>query len=158
MTMNDGSERYREMRDVWADYNRRQEFEHQLLDRKTTWLLTTQAILFAAYGVTFDSKPKGEHIVLFQKVVSGAGSAIAVITFLGVVGLIRSKLTSWKDYREHYNQQRWLKPPEPVPMPLPWGVRNRNTWLTLVPDIFLPIVFFFGWGAIILFVFGWVDF
>ena len=37
---------------MWQDQNHRQEFEHDLLNRKTTWGLTGQTILFAAYGVT----------------------------------------------------------------------------------------------------------
>jgi hypothetical protein len=46
--MNQPDAKYQGMRDIWNDYNHRQEFEHELIDRKTTWLLTTQAILFAA--------------------------------------------------------------------------------------------------------------
>jgi len=33
-------ERYPERRDIWNDYNHRQEFEHDLINRKTTWWLT----------------------------------------------------------------------------------------------------------------------
>ena len=46
---------YKEFRDVWQDCNHRQEFEHDLINRKTTWSLTGQTILFAAYGVTLGS-------------------------------------------------------------------------------------------------------
>lgn len=43
------------IRRAWLDHRDQQQFEHQLIDRKTTWLLSTQAILFAAYGVTFQN-------------------------------------------------------------------------------------------------------
>ena len=42
--------------EAWRDYNDRQQFEHQLIDRKTVWLLTTQGLLFAAYGVVMTSE------------------------------------------------------------------------------------------------------
>jgi hypothetical protein len=38
---------------AWEDAQSRQEFEHELINRKTTWLLTSQGLLFTAYGVTF---------------------------------------------------------------------------------------------------------
>jgi len=50
-------DRYQRSRDVWHDYNDRQEFEHDVINRKTTWGLTGQTILFAAYGVTLRSDP-----------------------------------------------------------------------------------------------------
>ena len=52
---NHANDRYKEARDVWEDSQHRQEFEHDLINRKTTWSLTGQTILFAAYGVTLRS-------------------------------------------------------------------------------------------------------
>ena len=49
-------------RSSWDDYNRKQEFEHDLINRKTTWSLTTQGILFAAYGVTFSAKSSARWV------------------------------------------------------------------------------------------------
>jgi hypothetical protein len=50
-------ERYEgEYRDIWDDHNHSQEFEHNLINRKTTWSLTAQTLLFAAYGVVFGIK------------------------------------------------------------------------------------------------------
>jgi hypothetical protein len=39
--MEDCDRNYKETRDILGDYNHRQEFEHELLNRKTTWMLTT---------------------------------------------------------------------------------------------------------------------
>lgn len=64
-------------RHVWDDYNHRQEFEHALIDRKTTWLLATQAILVAGYGVTFDSSNAAQGVDGFRDVVAWLGISVA---------------------------------------------------------------------------------
>jgi hypothetical protein len=61
---------------------------------KTTWLLTSQTILFAAYGVTFQSTGTADDPSDFRTVVARAGLAIAVITLIGVAALINSKRES----------------------------------------------------------------
>lgn len=137
---------YRQSRDVWDDWNHRQEFEHDLINRKTSWWLTGQTILFAAYGVTLrsDFVDKSNE---FRKVVAFAGLAVAVVTFVGILGLIRSKRMSFRDYSEFYCPPS-PKLPLPGPLegkPLQWGVNTRNTWLTLAPDFFLPLIFAGAW-------------
>jgi hypothetical protein len=137
-------------RDVWSDHERRQEFEHELIDRKTTWLLTTQAILFAAYGVTFDSGITVDQDPSdFRTAVSRAGLAIAVIVLIGVVALINSKRIAWRRYRSYFASPDH---PNAVPLPKPrdsrglqWGVWTPNTIVALLPDVMLPIVFIVAW-------------
>jgi hypothetical protein len=138
---------YQEMRDVWKDYNDRQGVEHQLIDRKITWLLTTQALLFTAYGVTFDSVVTGE-LESFRDAVAGTGVTIAVLVLVGVLGLIRSKRRSWKTYKVFFGSSETLEPPRPLSrVPLEWGVETRNTYVTLLPDVFLPLVFIVVWAV-----------
>lgn len=38
-------------KELFFDYTARQKFEHELINRRVTWLLTSQTILFAAYGL-----------------------------------------------------------------------------------------------------------
>ncbi len=138
---------YQESRDVWDDFNHRQEFEHELINRKTSWWLTSQTILFAAYGVTLSSNGADESIGEFRKVVAAAGLLVAAATLLGILGLIRSKRMSFRDYRAFYDP---LSPKSPLPGPLKgkelqWGVNTHTTWLTLVPDMVLPIIFAVAW-------------
>jgi hypothetical protein len=137
--------RYQESRDVWQDHNHRQEIEHDLINRKTTWGLTGQTILFAAYGVTLGtlgsgSSGKANH---FREAVAVAGLLIAVTTFCGVLAIINSKRLSWKQYKEYYKKNAL-----PVPLdkkPLQWGVNTPNTYLTLAPDALLPLIFGGAW-------------
>jgi len=139
-------DQYQERRDVWKDCNHRQEFEHDLINRKTTWWLTSQTILFAAYGVTLRSDLVDE-VNEFRKVVALSGLAVAVVMLIGVLALISSKHTSFRDYRKFYSAF-----PKEFPLPRPlnershqWGVRTWNTYITLAPDVSLPVIFAVAW-------------
>lgn len=150
------NDRYQESRDIWNDYNSRQEFEHDLINRKTTWWLTTQTILFAAYGVTltiqfrslaeFRNSPEFRAVTEFRNVIAGVGLAVAVVTLIGVLALIRSKYRSWAMYQDFYRRFTWYSLPRPLnEEPLQWGVLTNNTWFTLLPDFALPVVFGGAW-------------
>ena len=148
--MTETAEQYQEMRDIWGDYNDRQKFEHDLINRKTTWLLTTQTIIFAAYGITFQSKSAPEGPDQFRDVIAWSGLAIAVIVLFGVLFLIRSKARSWEQYATFFDRSDAPSLPRPLhDQRLEWGVSTRNTTLTLLPDVFLPIVFIVGWLVLI---------
>jgi hypothetical protein len=139
-----GAGQHDRARDAWADHEHRQEFEHQLIDRKTTWLLTSQTILFAAYGVSFQSTGTTDDPSDFRRVVARAGLAIAVITLIGVAALINSKRIAWRKYSRYFTPPVTL--PEPRDgRPLQWGVHTLNTIAALVPDAALPIVFIWAW-------------
>lgn len=135
-----------ENRDIWQDFNKRQEFEHDLINRKTTWWLTAQALLFTAYGVTLraDTNPDALH---FRRVVAASGITLAVITLLGVAAVIGSKVTSWCDYKAFFSSDTaGARPPQPLDRgQLQWGVRTWNTWITLAPDVLQPVVLGTAW-------------
>ncbi len=148
---------YKEARDVWADSARRQEFEHDLINRKTTWSLTGQTILFAAYGVSLrsDFVDKSNE---FRNVVALSGLAVAVVTFAGVLAIVVSKLLSWRQYRSFYpnpntdptkpqdaSEKLYLPRPLNGGKPLQWGVNTINTVVTLAPEVLLPAIFFAAW-------------
>ena len=142
---------YRQLRDVLDDYNHRQEFEHTLIDRKTTWLLTAQTILFAAYGVTFSSEGTISGREVFRIVVAGAGAFVAALGYYGVRRLIESKETSWNDYRPFFTESRRRKLSGPLERrELDWGVRTKNTRRALYPDKFLPLVFIIAWSVLVI--------
>ena len=136
------------MRETWNDYNQRQDFEHELIDRKTTWLLATQTILFAAYGFTFQNESASASLEDFRGVVAWSGLSIAVIVFTGVFTHIWAKRQSWKDYKGFFEKEA----ADFFPLDrgdLQWGVRTPWVWPGLVPDILLPIVFVVGWSVVL---------
>ena len=140
---------YTAMRDVWTDFDARQVFEHGLINTKTTWMLTTQALLFAAYGVTFDTAGTDAEIAVFRYVVALSGLALGAVTLIGVLALIYSKFRSWRTYRAYYIRPKTLKPPEPLrDTRLEWGVYTPNTLVTLVPDVLIPVVFILAWSGL----------
>jgi hypothetical protein len=143
---------YGEMRDIWSDYNRRQEFEHDLINRKTTWLLTAETILFAAYGVSFGEATADDFrsAAKFRDAVAWSGLLIAVIMLIGVVSVINSKRMSWRLYRGFFKESGSSNLPRPLDRrPLAWGVHTGNNLLTLVPDFVLPIVIIGAWGYLL---------
>jgi hypothetical protein len=165
VSMNQAAVRYKETRDVWDDFNHRQEFEHDLINRKTTWWLTGQTILFAAYGLTL-KRDFVDKSNVFPKAVAITGLAVAIITFIGVLAVINSKYLSWRQYKAFYNakkpgststKQKNIStkpnsPPEELDLPRPlnenslqWGAKTWNTLLTLAPDALLPIIFALAW-------------
>lgn len=142
------ADKYQRARDIWYDHNHRQEFEHQLIDRKTTWLLTTQAILFAAYGVTFqsgaaESAATAEKLDEFRDVLSFCGVAVAGLLFISVLALLNSKFLSWRRYERFYKKPD-VRLPEPHDR-LRWGVCTPNTVVAVLPEVLLPIVFIVAW-------------
>jgi hypothetical protein len=132
-----------EYRQIWQDHNERQDFEHGLIDRKTTWWLSAQSLLFAAYGVSLSGVLDAEGGT-FREAVAFAGLAAALLTFIGVAAVIISKHLSWRLYKKFFCNWEHL----PVPLdskPLQWGVHTTNTIFTLAPDALLPIVFICAW-------------
>jgi hypothetical protein len=131
-------------RAVWRDYQDGQRFEHELINRKTTWWLTAQALLFTAYGVTLrtDAEPAA---IWFRDVVAAAGVALAVITLVGVVAVIVSKVLAWRTYATFFARSTRHLPPPLDGAPLQWGVCTLNTVLTLAPDVLQPIILGVAW-------------
>lgn len=145
-TQDDDAEKGRQ---IWRDYEDRQEFEHTLIDRKTTWMLTTESILFAAFGLSFQSD---QNVMAFRLVISSAAALFALTSWFGVARLVRSKEESWKIYEAYF-----IKHHDEVPLPGPlcektlqWGVETKNTRLTLLPDKVLPWIFVLAWSFLLI--------
>jgi hypothetical protein len=149
--MNQASEFNSDDRHIWADQDSRQRFEHDLINRQTTWWLTAQAILFAAYGITLRTDTGGGGAD-FRQVVSWSGFLSALVTLVGVLALIRSKYLSWREYAAFYAESQGRRLPQPfVGKPLPWGVKTSNTLVTLIPDVALPVIFGGGWLSLLVY-------
>jgi len=67
------------------------------------------------------------------------------VTFGGVIAVIRSKYLSWQEYKKFYDEFKEYFLPQPLAgKALHWGV-TTNTWLSLMPDVLLPFIFFVAW-------------
>ena len=119
----------------------RQKFEHELINRRLTWLLSSQTILFAAYGVAIGLRPtatepvaESDVVDFFLNVTAITGAFIACLILIGVIAGIRAKYWVWKDSGENE-----------------WGVRTQVTVLAQVPDTLLPVVFAVAWILLLIF-------
>jgi len=144
-------------RQAWQDFRTHQEFEHLLIDRKTSWLLATQGLLFATYGITINAMHRGgnapQAVEKFATILPWVGLLISAITWFGVVAVISGKYRAWKDYRELLRTRPAFLPAASWKgnddMPgLQWGVRSWRTWVSLGPDLLLPLVFVSIWAII----------
>jgi len=108
------------------------QFEHELIDRRLNWLLASETILFAAYGLALDKAALISHS--FLKAVAFVGLLISAAVFVGVVASLLAKFFIWRDFTKlHGNESEQF-----------W-VRTRTTVMGFVPDLTLPIVFAIAW-------------
>jgi hypothetical protein len=117
------------------EYFERLRFEHELINRRVTWLLTSQTILLSAFGLVLKTEnatqPTGE-VPDFLKVMAIAGAVITSLILVGIVAGVVAKYSVWKDYQVHDPNAEW-------------GARTWVTVVALLPDITLPIVFIVAW-------------
>ena len=127
----------------WNNYSANQKFEHELINRKTTWLLTAQGLLFAAYALSLEQPEKMRET--FQSVVPWLGIFVAATILFGVVFLIIAKWCSFRSYEEYFSKnENKCRLPKPFEE-LKWGANKWITAATLVPDVILPIFFIVAW-------------
>lgn len=110
-------------------------FEHGLINRRLTWLLSSQSILFAALAIVLDKESISDRLTLFFNVIPLLGMLISSLIFIGVVMGVMAKVTTNIDY----NRGRQEAEKKPL------GVRTWITSIALAPDILMPVVFVFAW-------------
>jgi hypothetical protein len=66
------------------EYHERLAFEHELINRRLTWLITSPAILFAAYGLSFQGTDQTVSEE-FRSVTAWSGITIAFMILVGVM-------------------------------------------------------------------------
>jgi hypothetical protein len=116
------------------EYSTRMQFEHELINRRLTWLLASEAILFAAYGAALEKQAS------FLKIVAIVGLAASAAVLAGIVASLLAKVFTWLDYR---------RGPEPGRSREPFWVRTWITCIGFVPDLALPVVFAWAWWKLL---------
>ncbi len=114
------------------EYLRRLGFEHELIGRRIGWLLTSQTILLAAYGLTLDKGKEGRATETYRFWIPRIGLLVALVVLFGVVAAALAKYGTWRDFKKEHHCAEW-------------GVRTYSTLIGLVPDFGLPIIFAFAW-------------
>jgi len=116
-------------------YEKRQEFEHDLINRRLTWLLTSQTILFTALALvlredTIDEK----YRTAFFNTISYLGIFISLAIFFAICMGALAKYISYRDERKRDDKNK-----------VRWGVRKLITIIALIPDVLMPLGFFIAW-------------
>jgi hypothetical protein len=91
-----------EYRRIFDDYVEGLEFEHELINRKITWLLTSQTILFAALGLTLRTPS-----LKFVQVIAAVGLLISIIVGAGLAGNFRAKWLVHSDFQGLQRRTTW---------------------------------------------------
>lgn len=122
-----------------TEYYERLDFEHNLINRRLTWLLTSQTILFAAYGLALDSKDKsGDKVDLFLNVIAFSAPFISLFVLAGVIAAFLAKYHTWQKFRS-----------KPGNEDEPFGVKTWITYLGFAPDVALPLAFTTAWAFLV---------
>jgi hypothetical protein len=125
-----------------ADYRETLKFEHELIDRKLTRLLTSQTILFAAFAFAASISS-----VALIRILAGTGLALCLVLAFGMAGNFRAKWYVYLDYRQMVEARGWRTP---AALPVEWGVRTLTTRWGMVADFLVPAVFTAAWAGILI--------
>jgi uncharacterized membrane protein YidH (DUF202 family) len=121
--------------DKQEKYEQRLQFEHELINRRLTWLLTSQSILFAALAFVLEKERMDPLQKEFSKIISVLGISIALAILIGVIMGIAAKILTWQDSKKAGAKH--------------FGVRTWITFTAFIPDVFMPIAFAVAWYCIV---------
>ncbi len=114
--------------------------EDELINRRVNWLLTSQAILFAAVGLS------GNEM---------AGIVLSVVPWVGLWSSLAIGVTVWAaslSFTRYRNKLMKLCPPRNDPEQY-YPQLHRNWWIVmsgLLPASIVPLIFSAAWIAVIL--------
>jgi hypothetical protein len=121
------------------DYYQWMQFEHELINHRITWLLTSQSLFFTAFAL---ATSKGIKEMLFLlKTMSAVGFLLSLAIFLGICGSYVAKFTLRKNYGNEIRNPK-----------IPVGVSTPATMVTMITELLLPVLFAIAWVCI----FNWL--
>lgn len=112
-------------------YEKRLAFEHELINQRLTWLLTSQGLLFAAYAFAVE-KSQDKFLLVLPKL----GIAVSILLLIGVGCGFIAKIVLW---RKQNKDKEKCKDWEPL------GPSTVNTFIALLVDMMLPVIFAIAW-------------
>lgn len=130
------------------EYLNKQQFEHDLINRRLTWLLTSQSILFAALALALGKDVVENHRATFMLILPLLGIVISAFTFLGVLMGVIAKYTNWQDELKAQQKRKEIavqNGEEFKEDPVDWGVRAWITRGAITTDLAIPLAFLGAW-------------
>lgn len=116
-------------------YLARWETENTLINQRLTWLLTSQGLLFAAYGTlavkAFDAcQARAEFLLKTLDIAVIAGKAFSVVIWVGIAAAIVAQI---------YLHRKRPSPREEI------GVKTGTTIAGWVTCLMIPTIFLVAW-------------
>ena len=140
--------------------------EDNLVNQRLTWLLTSQTIMFSAYGLILQfggseiSCEENRHYQLL-KVIIFLGMTTSALIFLGIIAAAIVLRKIWikelsnnanSTHKCNYDKQK-SSDEEKILDIKPNHYSEDITWVSfyggLLPPVFIPILFFFSWVYLI---------
>lgn len=119
-------------------YDKDLKFEHDLINRRLTWLLTSQTILFGALAFILGKDVFVETRQALLCIIPGLGIVISASLWLAIAMSLTAKAFLWQDYKKSSG-----KPKER------FGIRTWITFIAFAPDFFMPLGFVVAWVYIL---------
>jgi hypothetical protein len=117
-------------------FNEHCHFEDQLINNRLTWLLTSEALLFAGFGVIMSSDKVGlEKIDHWTFTFFVVGLSLAGLTFVSIVAAVLANLVYYCKLKKEKNEDENLT----------LGVFPPSTVAAWFVACAIPIAFAAGW-------------
>ena len=137
------SEEEKELPDVKAGRYAHFVHEDALINQRLTWLLASQTLLFAAYGLTLGSPHTNKvTIETIASCISWLGFWVAFVLFIGIFAAAWAQRIIWVDSNTKPDGSRREKND---PLYVQYGVREETTYLGLFTALILPLFFIATW-------------
>jgi hypothetical protein len=128
--------------DTQKAYDEHCEFEDQLINNRLTWLLASEALLFASFGLIMSSDKVGpEKIDNWTLIFFFVGLSLAGLTFVSIVAAVLANLVYFfklKKKKKKYEE-------------LTLGVFPPSTVAAWIVACLIPLAFAAGWLLILIY-------
>jgi hypothetical protein len=122
--------------DAQRAYDEHCQFEDQLINYRLTWMLASEALLFAGFGAIMSSDKVGQDKIDFLTYVFIiVGLSLAGLTFVSVLAAVVANVTYW--FRLRKKKKKYEKLRLGV-----WGATTITAWIVAC---LIPVVFAVGW-------------
>ena len=112
-------------------YDEHCKFEDQLIANRLSWLLTSESILFAGYGVIL----RGDMTSKYQasRIFFIVGITVSILIFVGILAAVLANVHHRRDLQKESDEK------------IRFGIRTYTTVTGWSVALLLPVVFIIAW-------------
>ncbi len=117
---------------AYEKYDKGQGSEHELINRRLTWQLTSQTLLFAALAIAYGKEDLINKNLLC--ILSTVGILISILVWIAITASLLAKYLIWQDYKKESGDTKQS-----------WGVRTWITIMAAFAEFCIPWIFIWAW-------------